>query len=229
MISFNNGLLSHNGGMLGDVTPKIYPAFPLDLANFNDYDETLQYKWNAIVTNSNYIATNSMLYKRVDVHSPIRILSATIAENQVMISGGGAFSPSNSNCWNAAVRLFDSSFNYQLLNTESSSSTNTVGNIEVFTFLTPTTTNNWARITLYCDVTLQQGTYWWPLFIRKHSLARNTQCGYYSNEYSEYMAIRDYTDPTNASYPPIYIDGQTSGFCKAYLKLMDEKGNEYYV
>lgn len=203
------------------------PASPFDVVSDTDFSPQVQTKWSAI---PNYASTYtqktpaSMLYRKITVKSAVRIVNYTVNTNQGASRGGEQpYTASSSAGWPAAGIIYDTSLTQYVIN--NSQSGDTVG--IVVGYIEREHSYTWSFITIDCDVTLQPGDYWWPLFPQLHSRNGSTQFGYHaSTGPCDMLQLYNCQDPNaSARKPPVYSTVTTM----PYLHLFDADGNEYSV
>lgn len=226
-------LLTARHGLL--CTLESAPPSPFNVVSDADFNQNYQIRYSNLPGyNRNYAYKNSnpasMLYRKVHVNSTVRIIKYQINTNGSVTSNQALEFYSNElNWWPAPAYIYDSSLNFIQINTVQPGDTTTyVGKVdEVYTELGDGRKYAWNYTSCYCDVTLQSGDYWWPLFPYMHiSGIQQTNFGYHSTLNGELMALRAYNDVSNSSYPPLYITAQGR---LPYLHLFDYAGNEYSV
>ena len=224
-------IYAYNGKFIrpsaGKVIGKVTGVSPFDVLPDTDFNAQVQIKWNAI---PNYASTYtkktpaSMLYRKVTVKSAVRIVNYTVNTNQGASKvGTQSFVADSSVGWPAAGIIYDTSLNQYVIN--NSLSGDTVGT--VIGYKEPAHSYTWAIITIDCDVTLQPGNYWWPLFPRLHVSNGSTQFGYHASAGPcDMLQLYNCQNPTaSASKPPVYSTVSNT----PYLHLIDVDGNEYSV
>lgn len=224
-------IYAYNGKFIrpsaGKVIGKVTSASPFDVLPDTDFDAQVQTKWSNI---PNYASTYtnknpaSMLYRKVTVKSAVRIVNYTVNSNQGASTYGiQPFVADSSVGWPAAGIIYDTSLAQHVIN--NSQSGDTVG--IVIGYKEQAHSYTWAFITIDCDVTLQPGDYWWPLFPRLHRKNGSTQFGYHASAGPcDMLQLYNCQNPTaSASKPPVYSTVATT----PYLHLIDVNGNEYSV
>ena len=211
----------------GKVLGKVTSPSPFDVLSDTDFNPQVQTKWSEI---PNYASTYSqqnpasMLYRKVTVKSAVRIVNYTVNTNQgASKAAEHPFVANSSDGWPAAGIIYDTSLTQHVIN--NSQSGDTVGT--VLGYLEREHSYIWAFITIGCDVTLQPGDYWWPLFPKLHRKSGSTQFGYHASAGPcDMLQLYNCQNPTaTASNPPVYSTVTTT----PYLHLTDADGNEYSV
>lgn len=209
------------------------PVSPFNVVSDNDFNSNLQLTYSGITGyNSRYAyrISNpaSMLYRKVHVNSSVRIVKYIVNTNGTVTNNKVAEFYANAlNWWPAPAYIYDSSLNsIQINSVQSGDSTTYVGKVEEV-YTEPARGYKWNFTSIYCDVTLTSGDYWWPMFpfIHVRGLS-NTNFGYHSTINGDLMALRAYNNVSDSTYPPLYILNQNS---LPYLHLIDYDGNEYSV
>lgn len=222
--AYNNKFMQPSAGK---VIGKVTSASPFDVLPDTDFDAQVQTRWSEI---PNYAGTYnkknpaSMLYRKVTVKSAVRIVNYTVNSNQgASTYGTQPFVANSSVGWPAAGIIYDTSLTQYVIN--NSQSGDTVGT--VIGYIENAHHYTWAIITIDCDVTLQPGNYWWPLFPRLHSKPGSTQFGYHASAGPcDMLQLYNCQNPTEIeSKPPVYSTVSTT----PYLHLIDANGNEYSV
>jgi hypothetical protein len=228
--AYNNKLISPSAGkVLGAASP----TSPFNVVSDDDFNNTVQMTYSSITGyNSRYayrIANPaSMLYRKVHVNSSVRVVKYIINTNGTVTNDKVAeFSASQLRWWPAPAYIYDSSLSsIQINSAQSGDSTTYVGMVESI-YIEPGNNYRWNYTSIYCDVTLTAGDYWWPLFAYMHGAGiGRTNFGYHGTLNGDLMALRAYNDVSNSTYPPLYILNQNP---LPYLHLIDYDGNEYSV
>lgn len=211
----------------GKVLGKITSDSPFDVLSDTDFTGQVQTRWSEIPNYaSTYINKNpaSMLYRKVTVKSAVRIVNYTVNTNQgARTVGEQPLIADSARGWPAAGIIYDTSLTQYVIN--NSQSGDTVGIVVGYIYTPKKYT--WAFTTIDCDVTLQPGDYWWPLFPYLHNSPGSTQFGYHASAGPcDMLQLYNCQDPNaNASKPPVYSTVTTT----PYLHLTDADGNEYSV
>lgn len=211
----------------GKVLGKVTSDSPFDVLSDTDFSAQVQIKWKEI---PNFASTYtqktpaSMLYRKVTVKSAVRIVNYTVNTNQgASRVGQQPYTASSSAGWPAAGIIYDTSLTQYVIN--NSQSGDTVGTVRGY--IEREHNYTWSFITIDCDVTLQPGDYWWPLFPQLHRSNGSTQFGYHASAGPcDMLQLYNCQNPTaTASKPPVYSTVTTT----PYLHLTDADGNEYSV
>ena len=213
---------------------KIYESnnSPFDVVSDSDFDQNLQLTYDSIPDyNSAYVRTNdpqSMLYRKVKVNKAVTITQFSVNTNVSPVNAGAGLKPLTKlgNMSPAYRYIWDLNLNNRInLNCAQSSPYG-----EVYRYVEQSSGNNWNWYFLmpYCNVTLQPGIYWWPVFVQRHVSKglQKTQFGYHSTLDCDLMMLYKYNDLSDTTYPPIYT---TITNARPYLHLWDSDGNEYSV
>lgn len=205
---------------------------PFDVVSDSDFNQNLQLTYNSIPDyNSAYVITSdpqSMLYRKVKVNTTVTITQFSINTNVSPVNSAQGLRnlTSPGNLKPAYCAIWDSNLNNLIsLNCAQGSP---YGQVNRYTETSTGNRWNWYYLMPYCNVTLQPGTYWWPVFVQRHS--RNglpkTQFGYHSTLDCDLMMLYKYTDVSDTSHPPVFT---TITNARPYLHLWDSDGNEYSV
>lgn len=208
------------------------PSSPFNVVSDEDFhpSEQIQYR-NMTGYNARYAYKitdpASMLYRKVHVNSSVRVVKYIVNTNcSVTNNKTGGFPASALQWWPAPAYIYDSSLNSIQINLTPAGTSTYVGEVES-TYNEPVNHYVWNFTSIYCDVTLTAGDYWWPLFPCEHPAGiGRTNFGYHSTLNGDLMALRAYNDVSNQRYPPLYILNQNP---LPYLHLIDYGGNEYSV
>lgn len=230
LYTYNGKLISPSAGKVIGVAS---PTSPFNVVSDDDFSHFVQMTYNGITGyNSSYAYKisdpASMLYRKVHVNSSVRVVKYIINTNTAVTNNKVAeFSASQLNWWPAPAYIYDSSLNsIQLNSAQRGDSTTYVGMVEEI-YIEPAHKYKWNFTSIFCDVTLTAGDYWWPLFPCMHGAGiGRTNFGYHDTLNGDLMALRAYNDVSNSTYPPLYILNQNP---LPYLHLIDYDGNEYSV
>lgn len=229
IVSFGNAVVGFgSSGVI--VGAPASPVSPFDVVSDDDFNPQVQIKWNSIPDyNSSYRQTNretgSMLYRKVKVNSAVHVTSYTVNTNQGAQSVGKDVTV-NVGTWPSAGTIYGSDLTKYVIN--SSETGNREGS--VYTYYVPGPsgkTYTWTLFTVNCNITLQPGYYWWPLFPQRHGNPGASQFGFHDSVGPcDLMQLYNSQDPNaDASKPPVYSSISTT----PYLHLTDSDGNEYSV
>jgi hypothetical protein len=226
-LAYSNNLLRMGNMAFAMLTP---PS-PFDVVSDSDFNASYQLTYDSIPDYAGYQLTGdpqSMLYRKVKVNKTVIITKFSINTNVSPVSVSGSLKnlTKPGNLSPAYGAIWDLNLNNRIsLNCAQGSPYG-----QVTQYKEQSTGNNWSWYFLmpYCNVTLQPGTYWWPVFVQRHANKGlpKTQFGYHSTLDCDLMMLYKYNDVSDTTHPPIFT---TITNARPYLHLWDSDGNEYSV
>lgn len=229
-LQYNGNTVTSAGGSF--VRFEYSNPSPFDVVSDSDFNESYQLTYDSIPDyNSSYNRTGdpqSMLYRKVKVNKTVTITQFSINTNVSPINSQQGLQTLKypGNLKPAYCAIWDSNLNNLIsLNCAQGSPYG-----QLIRYTEASTGNRWSWYFLmpYCNVTLQPGTYWWPVFVQRHSNKGlpKTQFGYHSTLDCDLMMLYKYNDVSDTSHPPVFT---TITNARPYLHLWDSDGNEYSV
>lgn len=238
ILTYATHTLSVPGAGLLSIPDTPVPSSPFDVVSDDDFvglNGTVL-RWSGVSASGYYVQSNpstSMLYRKLKVNSTVRVTAYQIYSNMSPANNKGKdgssvpfYSGTNASLtlWPACVTIYDASLNSHLINSTPAGDTTTyVG--ESVCWQARAGEYDWF-LKIYCDVTLGQGIYWWPVYVEQHGGGVwRTGVGYHSGTVGDFLSLRNYNVTDDPDYPPLYTQTQYM----PYLHLFDADGNEYSV